>query len=168
MIHCNSWESSNASLISFVLHKQKNLGQRFCTSKMHLSPPVALAAVHSGVMVRLLLIPCGLLLRLWDSVIILCFVSILVLQSSRWGRESWLLCFVCLPGVLRLVVAFNDAMGLSAVCDCGISLSYSLTIFDVRTLCICTACYLKIFPFTCICCRYYYYSQDLQLTNSLH
>ena len=25
---------------------------------------------------------------------------ILVLQSSRWGRESWLLCFVCLPGVL--------------------------------------------------------------------
>ena len=87
---------------------------------------MALAAVHSEVVVRLLLIPCGLLLRLWDSVIILCFVvhyfvSILVLQSSRWGRESWLLCFVCLPGVLRLVVASNDAMGLSAVCDCGIS-----------------------------------------------
>ena len=36
--------------------------------------------------------------------IVLCFVvrlfmSILVLQSSRWGRESWLLCLVCLPGV---------------------------------------------------------------------
>ena len=27
------------------------------------------------------------------------FVSIVALQSSRWGRESWLLCFVCLPGV---------------------------------------------------------------------
>ena len=27
------------------------------------------------------------------------FVSILVLQSFRLGRESWLLCFVCLPGV---------------------------------------------------------------------
>ena len=27
------------------------------------------------------------------------FVSILVLQSSRWGRDSWLLCSVCLPGV---------------------------------------------------------------------
>ena len=45
-----------------------------------------------------------LLLPLWDSVNVLCFVvhylvSILVLQSSRWGRESWLLCFVCLPGV---------------------------------------------------------------------
>ena len=37
-------------------------------------------------------------------VIVLCFVvryfmSILVLQLSRWGRESWLLCLVCLPGV---------------------------------------------------------------------
>ena len=37
-------------------------------------------------------------------VIVLCFVvryfmSILVLQSSRWGREIWLLCLVCLPGV---------------------------------------------------------------------
>ena len=26
-------------------------------------------------------------------------MSILVLQSSWWGRESWLLCFICLPGV---------------------------------------------------------------------
>ena len=51
-----------------------------------------------------LLIRCLLLLLLWDSVIVLCFVvsyfvSILVLQSSRWGRESCLLCFVCLPAV---------------------------------------------------------------------
>ena len=35
---------------------------------------------------------------------LLCFVvrysmSILVLQSSWWGRESWLLCLICLPGV---------------------------------------------------------------------
>ena len=39
-----------------------------------------------------------MLVPLLDSVIVLCFVvryfvSILVLQSSRWGRESWLLCF---------------------------------------------------------------------------
>ena len=27
------------------------------------------------------------------------FMSILVLQSSQWGRESWLICFVCRPGV---------------------------------------------------------------------
>ena len=26
-------------------------------------------------------------------------LSILVLQSSWWGRESWLLCLICLPGV---------------------------------------------------------------------
>ena len=44
------------------------------------------------------------------------FMSILVLQSSWWGRESWLLCFVCLPGVswwmcgssLRCHVVFSD------------------------------------------------------------
>ena len=43
-------------------------------------------------------------LPLWESVIVLCFVvryfmSILVLQSSWWGKESWLLCLICLPGV---------------------------------------------------------------------
>ena len=47
---------------------------------------------------------CLLLLPLWESVIVLRFVvryfmSILVLQSSWWGRESWLLCLICLPGV---------------------------------------------------------------------
>ena len=41
------------------------------------------------------------ILKLWDSVIVLCFVvrnfmSILVLQSSLWGRESWLLYLVFL------------------------------------------------------------------------
>ena len=71
---------------------------------MHLSPSVALASVHSKAVVLVLLICCWLLLPLWGSVIAICFVvryfvSILVLQSSRWGRESWLLCFVCLPGV---------------------------------------------------------------------
>ena len=39
---------------------------------------------------------CWLLLPLWDFVSVLCFVvgyfvSILVLQSSCWGRQSWLL-----------------------------------------------------------------------------
>ena len=45
-----------------------------------------------------------LLFPLWESVIVLYFVvryfmSILVLQSSWWGRESWLLCLICHPGV---------------------------------------------------------------------
>ena len=58
--------------------------------------------------VLLLLIRCWMLLPSWDSGFVLCFVvryfvSILALQSSRWGRESWLLCFVCLPGVLWLL-----------------------------------------------------------------
>ena len=49
--------------------------------------------------ILLLSVRCWLLLPLWDSVIVLCFVvryfvSILALQTSRWGRESWLLCFV--------------------------------------------------------------------------
>ena len=55
-------------------------------------------------MVLLLLTFCLLLLPLWESVTVLCFVvryfmSILVLQSSWWRRESWLLCLICLPGV---------------------------------------------------------------------
>ena len=74
-------------------YKYKNLGRRFGTSNMHLSPPVAKAAVRSKAVVLLLLTFCLLLLPLWESVIVLCFVlryfmSILVLQSSWWGRES--------------------------------------------------------------------------------
>ena len=60
--------------------------------------------VRSKAVVLLLLTFCLLLLPLWESAIVLCFVvryfmSILVLQSSWWGRESWLLCLICLPGV---------------------------------------------------------------------
>ena len=58
---------------------------------------------------------------------------ILVLQSSWWGRESWLLCLICLPGVSWwLSRSSSRCHGLSAVCDCGISWSYSLTIFYLR------------------------------------
>ena len=71
----------------FALQQQHKLGQRFGTSKMHLSPPVANAAVCSKAVVLLFLTCCLLLIPLWDSVIILCFVvrffmSLLVLQSS--------------------------------------------------------------------------------------
>ena len=43
-----------------MLQQQQNLGRRFGTSKMHLSPlpPVALAAVRSKEVVLLLLIRC--------------------------------------------------------------------------------------------------------------
>ena len=57
-------------------------------------------------------------------------MSILVLHSSWWGRESWLLCLIRLPGVSwSLSGSSSRCHGLSWVCDCGISWSYSLTIF---------------------------------------
>ena len=51
-----------------------------------------MAIVSSKAVVLLLLIRCCLLLPLWDSVIVHCFVvryvvSILVLKSSSWRRE---------------------------------------------------------------------------------
>ena len=71
----------------FVLQQQRGLGRRFGAGGVHLGPPVAWAAVRSGAVVLLLLTFCLLLLPLWESVIVLCFVvryfmSILVLQSS--------------------------------------------------------------------------------------
>ena len=90
----------------FVLQQQQNLGG---TGGVHLPPPppprggFGCCPFRGGgsVVVDSLLIVTD---PLWDSVIVLCFVvryfvSILLLQSSQWGRESWLLCFVCLPGV---------------------------------------------------------------------
>ena len=55
-----------------------------------------------------------MLLQSWDSVVVLCFVvrylmSILVLQFAFLVSRD---CCGALPG---------GAMGLSAVCDCGIS-----------------------------------------------
>ena len=77
--------------------------------------------------VLLLFTLCLLYLPLWESVIVLCFVVRTLCQFSSIAiilmgkRElvallnlsSW-----CLVMVKRL---FLDAMGLSAVCDCGIS-----------------------------------------------
>ena len=88
------------------LYFNKNLGRRFGTSKMYLSPPPpgGLGCFRSTAVVLLLLTFYLLLLPLFESVTVLCFVvryfmSILVLQSSKLGRESWLLCLICLPGV---------------------------------------------------------------------
>ena len=87
-------------------------------------------------MVLLLLIFCLLLLPLWESVIVLCIVvrclmSILVLQSSWWGRESWLLCLICLPGVSWLL------SGSSSRCHrvvCSLWLWYFLIILTYYSL----------------------------------
>ena len=84
---------------------------------------MAFAAVQSKAVVRY-----WLLLPLWDSVtcfVVRYFVSILVLQSSWWGRERWLLCLVCLPGVSWLLcVSFLRCQGFV----CSLWLWYVLII----------------------------------------
>ena len=60
---------------------------------MHLSPPVSKAAVRSKAVVLLLLTFCLLLLPLWESVIVLCFVvryfmSILVFHHLDWEERE--------------------------------------------------------------------------------
>ena len=54
----------------YYRHSESDLGRRFGTSKMHLSPPVDKAAVRSMLVALLLLTFCLLLLPLWESVII--------------------------------------------------------------------------------------------------
>ena len=57
-------------------------------------------------------------------------VSFQVLQSSRWGRDNWLLYFNCLLAVTwqfkSSMSHLRGAMGWTAVYDCGISWSYLL------------------------------------------
>ena len=94
------------------------------------APPVAWAAVRSKAVVLLLLTLCLLLLSLWEFVSVLYFfvcyfMSILVLQSSWWGRESWLFCLICLPGVSWLLCgSFSRCHGVV----CGLLLWYFLII----------------------------------------
>ena len=84
-------------------------------------------------MVLLLLTFCLLLLLLWESVTVLCFVvcyfmSILVLQLSWWGRESWLLCLICLPGVS---LWFRGSSWRCHGVVCGLWLWYFLIILTI-------------------------------------
>ena len=63
-------------------------------------------------------------------IIIVCFVvhyfmSILVLQSSCWGRESWFLCLVCLPGVSWLLCGSSSRCHMFV---CGLWLWFFLII----------------------------------------
>ena len=69
---------------------------------MHLSLPVAKAAVRSKAVVLLLLTFCLLLLPLWESVIVLCFVVRCLVMVERL--------FLAVPqGCLRFViVVFPD------------------------------------------------------------
>ena len=84
-------------------------------------------------MVLLLLTFCLLLLPLWESVIVLCFVvnyfmSILVLWSSFSGRESWLLCLICLPGV-SWWLSGSSLWCHGVVCGLWLGISWSHLLF---------------------------------------
>ena len=123
-------------------------------------------------MVQLLLIQCWLLLPLWDSLIVLCFAVgfcywsmlccallcvLLVLHSSRWGRKSWLLCFVWLPGVSLLLCGSSSRWHVFDICTltcffCSLWLWYCLIIHRyyccVRPLfCYAVLCVLSSFAF---------------------
>ena len=56
-------------------------------------------------------------------------MSFLVVQSSGRERESWFLIFNCLLAVDASVmcILLHGALNWSAVCDCGVSWSNSLT-----------------------------------------
>ena len=113
-------------------YKSKTTGLQYkCTYR--LSPLVAYAAVRFKSVELLMVIHCWLLLSLWESVIVLYFVVryfifTIILQSSWWGRESWLLCFYfCIPSALWLLCGSSLRCHVFVYsCDCGISWSYSL------------------------------------------
>ena len=65
--------------------------------------------------------------RVWFLFWYLVLCVHLVLQSSWLGRESWLLCFNCLPDVLWLSV-FSDSSSRCLGLDCGVWLWYLLII----------------------------------------
>ena len=70
---------------------------------MRLSP-LSGCCRSKAVVLLLLLIRCWLLLPLWDSVIVLCFVcALLCVAIILMGKRELVVCFVCLPGVSWLL-----------------------------------------------------------------
>ena len=83
---------------SFIQDHHQNYLEGCCQCNLFYSVLFRWCGNFPGCRKRLLLLP------LWESVIVLCFViryvmSILVLKSPWWGRESWLLCLISLPAV---------------------------------------------------------------------
>ena len=137
ILNCISYKcghyNPNTHILVFLTFTQDS-------SHISKSKSVAWAAVRSKTVVLLLLTFCLLLFPLWESVIVQCFLvcyfmSILVLQSSWWGREraSCFTLFVFLASHDGWAALPRGATGLSGVCDYGISWSYSLTFFDIYT-----------------------------------
>ena len=117
----------SGELIFFVLRLQHNLGQKFGTSKLHLSL----------MWLRMLSVQRQWFCCCW--LVVDCYSQLGSLNScmfwSSWLEEragcfAWFVflvscdCCVALPG---------SVMSVSTVCDCDISWPYSLTIFDFAT-----------------------------------
>ena len=101
---------------------------------MRVSPQVALASVHSKVVVLLLLIHCLLLLPFVCEGSVLVFFSILyvllVLQSSLLEKGIFLL---YLPGTLLLLIIFSTSLQCHGLV-CGVFLRFFLSyLLTVKT-----------------------------------
>ena len=74
--------------------------------------PMALAAVRSKAVVLLLFFHCLLLLPFVVGVlgfVLQYVVTVLVLQASRLGRESWFLYFYCVLIAMSLLSFFDSS-----------------------------------------------------------
>ena len=97
-----------------------------CQQQNAFKPQVAYAAVLSRVVVLMLLIRCLLLLPLWDSFVVPCFVVLLLCKFSLCNhqdgedRGSCFALFVFLVSGDCCVALPCGVTGLSAACDCGI------------------------------------------------
>ena len=94
---------------------------------MHLSPPVALAAVLSKAYVLLLLVAIvAPLVRFCDCSVFCCALlcvhsSFAVISMGKRELDGCFVLFVFLVSRDCCVALPHDVTGLSAVCDCGIS-----------------------------------------------
>ena len=97
----------------FVLQQQQNLGRRFGTNKMHLSPPVALAAVCSMAVVLLFLLIVSPIVGLGNysmfSCALLCVHSgfAIILMGKRELTALLCLSSWCLVIVVRLFLTMS-------------------------------------------------------------
>ena len=124
------------SFTFFVLQQQQNLERRFGTSKIYFSPPHPqwcwlLSVLRIGCdFVDSLLILTPIFVGFCNCNMFCC--ALLCLHSSfaiiPMGKRE-MVTLLCLSSRCLVIVGWLFLTGLSAVCDCGISRSYSLTIF---------------------------------------
>ena len=70
-----------------------------------------------------------MILPLWDSVIVLCIVVRYFVVCNHLDGEERAGCFALFVFLMSrdcCVALLHGAMGLSAVCNCGISISFSI------------------------------------------